>query len=99
MTRILVVDDDPTVCMALEAFLQRHNFDVVVTDGGNTVSKYTIDDALEAAHLADAVICSVVVMPITNPVAGISVGLVQESDKFTLLTDIIGEGREDEEET
>ena len=39
---------------------------VVVTDGGNTVSKYTIDDALEAAHLADAVIYSVVVVPITN---------------------------------
>jgi Ca-activated chloride channel family protein len=41
---------------------------VVVTDGGNTVSKYTIDDALEAAHLADAVIYSVVVVPITNEV-------------------------------
>jgi len=41
---------------------------VVVTDGGNTVSKYTIDDALQAAHMADAVIYSVVVMPITNPV-------------------------------
>ncbi len=34
MTRILVVDDDPTVCTAIEVFLQRHNFDVVVTDGG-----------------------------------------------------------------
>jgi len=34
MTRILVVDDDPMVCTAIEAFLQRHNFDVVVTDGG-----------------------------------------------------------------
>jgi Ca-activated chloride channel family protein len=41
---------------------------VVVTDGGNTFSKYTLNDALEAAHLADAVIYSVVVMPITNPV-------------------------------
>jgi Ca-activated chloride channel family protein len=41
---------------------------VVVTDGGNTFSKFTIDDALEAAHMADAVIYSVVVMPITNPV-------------------------------
>lgn len=46
---------------------------VVVTDGGNTVSKYTIDDALEAAHLADAVIYSVVVMPITND-AGRNIG-------------------------
>jgi CheY-like chemotaxis protein len=34
MTRILVVDDDPTVCMAIEVLLQRHNFEVVVTDGG-----------------------------------------------------------------
>ncbi len=34
MTRILVVDDDPTVCMAIEVLLQRHNFDVVATDGG-----------------------------------------------------------------
>jgi polyribonucleotide nucleotidyltransferase len=30
-------------------------------------------------------------VPITNPVAGISVGLVKEADKFTLLTDIIGD--------
>ena len=29
-------------------------------------------------------------VPITNPVAGISVGLIKEGDKFTLLTDIIG---------
>jgi len=46
---------------------------VVVTDGGNTVSKYTIDDALEAAHMADAVIYSVVVVPITNE-AGRNIG-------------------------
>ncbi len=30
-------------------------------------------------------------VPITNPVAGISVGLVKESDKWTLLTDIMGD--------
>jgi polyribonucleotide nucleotidyltransferase len=30
-------------------------------------------------------------VPITNPVAGISVGLVKESDRWTLLTDIIGD--------
>jgi CheY-like chemotaxis protein len=35
MTRILVVDDDPMVCRAIEVFLQRHNFEVVVTDGGD----------------------------------------------------------------
>jgi DNA-binding response OmpR family regulator len=34
MTRILVVDDDPMVCKAIEIFLQRHNFQVVATDGG-----------------------------------------------------------------
>jgi polyribonucleotide nucleotidyltransferase len=30
-------------------------------------------------------------VPITNPVAGISVGLVESGDNFTLLTDIIGD--------
>ena len=30
-------------------------------------------------------------VPITNPVAGISVGLVKEGDDFTLLTDILGD--------
>ena len=30
-------------------------------------------------------------VPITNPVAGISVGLVKEGDKWVLLTDIIGD--------
>jgi len=34
MTRILIVDDDPMVCMAIEVFLQRHKFEVVVADGG-----------------------------------------------------------------
>src|SRR5215813_8811134 len=34
MTRILVVDDDPMVCTAIGTLLQRHNFEVVVTDGG-----------------------------------------------------------------
>jgi polyribonucleotide nucleotidyltransferase len=30
-------------------------------------------------------------VPITNPVAGISIGLVKEPDRFTLLTDIMGD--------
>jgi polyribonucleotide nucleotidyltransferase len=30
-------------------------------------------------------------VPITNPVAGISVGLVKDNDRWTLLTDIIGD--------
>jgi CheY-like chemotaxis protein len=34
MTRLLVVDDDPMVCMAIEIYLERHGFDVTVADGG-----------------------------------------------------------------
>jgi CheY-like chemotaxis protein len=34
MTRILVVDDDPMICMAIDVLLRRHNFEVMVTDGG-----------------------------------------------------------------
>ena len=31
---ILVVDDDPMVCMAIEVYLERHNFQVTIADGG-----------------------------------------------------------------
>ena len=34
MARILVVDDDPMVCMAIEVYLERHNFQVTIADGG-----------------------------------------------------------------
>jgi CheY-like chemotaxis protein len=34
MTRVLVVDDDPMVCMAIEVFLERHGFAVTLADGG-----------------------------------------------------------------
>src|SRR6202047_2154502 len=34
MPRILVVDDDPMVCMAIEIYLERHSFQVTVADGG-----------------------------------------------------------------
>lgn len=34
MVRVLVVDDDPMVCMAIEVYLERHNFQVTVADGG-----------------------------------------------------------------
>ena len=34
MPRILVVDDDPMVCMAIEVYLERHDFQVTVADGG-----------------------------------------------------------------
>jgi Ca-activated chloride channel family protein len=46
---------------------------VVVTDGGDTTSVRRYQDALEAAQLADAVIYSVLVMPITND-AGRNIG-------------------------
>src|ERR1700746_1432651 len=34
MPHILVVEDDPMVCMAIEVFLERHNFQVTIADGG-----------------------------------------------------------------
>jgi CheY-like chemotaxis protein len=34
MPHILVVDDDPMVCMAIEVYLERHNFQVTIADGG-----------------------------------------------------------------
>jgi CheY-like chemotaxis protein len=34
MRRILVVDDDPMVCMAIEVYLERHDFQVTIADGG-----------------------------------------------------------------
>src|SRR6202047_5434397 len=36
MPRVLVVDDDPMVGITIELCLQRHGFEVVVTDGGET---------------------------------------------------------------
>ena len=34
MPRVLVVDDDPMVCIAIEICLQRQGFDVTIADGG-----------------------------------------------------------------
>jgi CheY-like chemotaxis protein len=34
MTRVLIVDDDPLVCAAIEICLERHGFDVTIADGG-----------------------------------------------------------------
>jgi CheY-like chemotaxis protein len=34
MTHILVVDDDPLVCMAIKISLERHGFEVTIADGG-----------------------------------------------------------------
>lgn len=39
---------------------------VVISDGGDTTSAKSFHDALRAAHLADAVLYAVLVMPITN---------------------------------
>jgi Ca-activated chloride channel family protein len=39
---------------------------VIVTDGGDTTSRTRYTEALESAHLADAVIYPIVVVPITN---------------------------------
>ncbi|MBI5322881.1 response regulator [Bradyrhizobium sp.] len=36
MPRILVVDDDPLVCMALEVCLARHDFLVTIAEGGES---------------------------------------------------------------
>ena len=36
MTRVLVVDDDTMVCMAIEISLERHGFEVTIADGGDT---------------------------------------------------------------
>ncbi len=46
---------------------------VIVTDGGDTGSKYLFRDAIKEAHLADAVVYPIVVVPITND-AGRNVG-------------------------
>ncbi|MGT2503267.1 response regulator [Bradyrhizobium guangxiense] len=34
LRHILVVDDDPMVCMAIEIYLQRNNFRVTIAEGG-----------------------------------------------------------------
>jgi len=47
--------------------------EVIVTDGGDTTSKYHYQDAIREAHLADAVVYPIVVVPITND-AGRNVG-------------------------
>ena len=46
---------------------------LVVTDGGDTTSSVDFHAALKAAHMADAVIYSILVMPITND-AGRNIG-------------------------
>src|SRR5437773_11517191 len=43
--RVLVVDDDPMVCVAIEVCLQRQGFEVTIADGGEAGMR-----ALEASH-------------------------------------------------
>lgn len=57
---------------SLESREGRHVL-VIVTDGGDTTSGYSYHDALKAAHLADAPIYSLLLMPITND-AGRNIG-------------------------
>lgn len=39
---------------------------IIITDGGDTTSSTTYQEALEALHLADAVLYSIIVVPITS---------------------------------
>jgi DNA-binding response OmpR family regulator len=36
MRRILVVDDDPHICLAIRAWLNRYGFKVAIADGGTS---------------------------------------------------------------
>src|SRR5438552_275296 len=47
MPRILVVDDDPMVCMALEVCLARHDFRVTVADGGESGLRALAEESFE----------------------------------------------------
>jgi Ca-activated chloride channel family protein len=58
---------------------------VIVTDGGDTVSRNDFNRAVEAAQLADAVIYPVLIVPITND-AGRNVGGENALTTFSLRT-------------
>jgi CheY-like chemotaxis protein len=47
MQHILVVDDDPLVCKAIEIYLERHNYEVVVADGGEAGLRALEDTAFD----------------------------------------------------
>ena len=47
MPRILVVDDDPMVCMAIEISLERHSFQVTIADGGEAGLRALEDSAFD----------------------------------------------------
>jgi Ca-activated chloride channel family protein len=64
-----------SIAWASEALEKREGRKVIllVTDGDDTYSRITAPQALQAAQMADAVVYSVVVVPITNP-AGRMIG-------------------------
>jgi CheY-like chemotaxis protein len=47
MARVLVVDDDPMVCMAIEIYLERHHFQVAIADGGEAGLRALENDAFD----------------------------------------------------
>ena len=47
MPRILVVDDDPMVCIAIELYLARHGFEVTIADGGESGLRALEDAAFD----------------------------------------------------
>src|SRR5436309_14818273 len=47
MTRVLVVDDDPMVCMAIQIYLERHGFEVTIADGGEAGLRALEDSSFE----------------------------------------------------
>jgi Ca-activated chloride channel family protein len=59
---------------------------IVVTDGGDTVSNTEFNDALRAAHRADAVVYAILTMPITSD-AGRNIG---GENALTMLTGTTG---------
>ncbi len=61
---------------------------VVVTDGADTTSVKDFQDALEAAHLADAVIYGIMIVPVTNSPGR---NIAGENALITLCTDTGGQ--------
>lgn len=52
MPRVLVVDDDPMVCVAIEVCLQRQGFEVTVADGGEAGMR-ALENAIFDVMLVD----------------------------------------------
>lgn len=52
MRRILVVDDDPHICLAIRAWLKRHGFKVAIADGGPS-GLLALDDSMFDLMIVD----------------------------------------------